>query len=207
MNYQLTPLESYTKDLYREIGITTPLQLDMITIAVKLNIWLHFEEVDSCAIERENLCSIIINRTLPFPNQWEEFGHELCHVLRQFGNQYYMPKAFRELQEAKAENFALHFCVPTFMLLHYEIANYYNDDGVQFVMGTFNVTKHFAIKRLEHFKKQINQANFDDEFRKHKEPVFNYSKSIEPKTIPKYAEDIVKLAISRKRSRRALHSD
>ena len=66
----------------------------MITISSKLNIWLHFAPFGSRAIYRTNLPSIIIDNRKAIPHQWEDFGHELCHILFHVGNQLHMPKMF-----------------------------------------------------------------------------------------------------------------
>ncbi|GIN59997.1 hypothetical protein J8TS2_43160 [Lederbergia ruris] len=60
---------------------------------------------------------------------------------------------FLAYQEWKANNFALHFCVPTFILIKYEIANI--PEGIPFITKTFNVTQKFAQKRLIHFRNQL----------------------------------------------------
>jgi Zn-dependent peptidase ImmA (M78 family) len=203
MKYQTTLLEDWIKEFYYRIGIYHPRQLDLLEIAARLGFYVSFQKFSSRIYNGE----ILIDERLSDAEQWEDFGHEVCHLIRQDGNQLIMSNQFLDMQESKAESFALHFCVPTFMLLKHEIANYYGTDGVLFVMDTYCVTKSFAKRRLDHFKNQLNQAKSDDEFRKRKEPVTNYSKDIKPKAIPKHAESIVALALSRKNAKEVLCDD
>lgn len=172
MKYQNTLLEDWIENFYIQIDIHYPSQLCLESIARKLGIFVAFRKITSRIYED----IIIIDNRLNIKQQWEEFAHEICHFYRQDGNQLIMHKEFLELQEAKAENFALHFCVPTFMLLNYEITNYCDlTDGIPFVMETFNVTEDFAKRRLIHFRNQIQQAISDEQHRKYMES--RYSKA------------------------------
>ncbi|MDM5197022.1 ImmA/IrrE family metallo-endopeptidase [Fictibacillus enclensis] len=164
MKYQTTLLEDWIKEFYFNIDVYFSDQLDLLDIADRLGIFIHFEGFSSRVYNGE----IIIDCRLSREEQWQDFAHELCHLLRQDGNQLLlMRNPFLDIQEAKAENFALHFCVPTFMLLKYKIANYLNvQDGIPFVTKEFKVTKEFANKRLIHFRNQIQQSKSDQEFRK-----------------------------------------
>ncbi|MGG1574861.1 ImmA/IrrE family metallo-endopeptidase [Fictibacillus sp. NRS-1165] len=164
MKYQTTLLEDWIKEFYFNIDVYFSDQLDLLDIADRLGIFIHFEGFSSRVYNGE----IIIDCRLSRQEQWQDFAHELCHLLRQDGNQLLlMRNPFLDIQEAKAENFALHFCVPTFMLLKYKIANYFNiQDGIPFVTKEFKVTKEFANKRLIHFRNQIQQSKSDQEFRK-----------------------------------------
>ncbi|WP_199426051.1 ImmA/IrrE family metallo-endopeptidase [Thermaerobacillus caldiproteolyticus] len=157
--YQFTPLEQYIHDLYQHLSIAKPYQLDMIDIASKLNIWLHFADIRSTAIDRNGIYSIIIDRRLTKQQQWQDFGHELCHLLRHSGNQVMLPESMVQLQEAQATNFALHFCVPTFMLLNLELP-YTENEIIYFLSETFCVEPIFAKKRWERFEQQWTSYQF-----------------------------------------------
>lgn len=163
MKYQTTIIEDWVKNFYYSIDIYQPRQLDLEEIAARLGILVHYKNFSSRVYSGE----IILDNRLSLQEQWEDFGHELCHVLRHYGNQTYMTISFLDHQEAQANNFALHFCVPTFMLLRNEIINYLNiEDGIEFVTETFNVTENFAKKRLMHFRNQLQQSISDHHFRK-----------------------------------------
>jgi hypothetical protein len=164
MTYILTPLEHEIEKMYLSLGIYQPDQIELCDIAAKLNIWVHFEPVRSRALDNAGLHSIIIDSRISESKQWEDFGHELNHILHHGGCQLNMPESFREFQEIKANNFALHFCVPTFMILDSGLPYTWNE-AILFVMDTYNVTEKFARKRLEHFNKQVIGFEFHIAFK------------------------------------------
>lgn len=83
MNYHITLLEDAIKSLYFQLNIYTPQQLNMLIIAELLDIPIHFEPISSRTYKGE----IIIDSRLSLEVQWEDFGHELCHILLQCGKQ------------------------------------------------------------------------------------------------------------------------
>ncbi|MBP2079629.1 ImmA/IrrE family metallo-endopeptidase [Oceanobacillus polygoni] len=154
MKYQSTLLEDAIKKFYNQLNIHNPSQLDMREIAKSLNIPIHFLPIHSRTYNGE----IIIDSRLPPEIQWEDFGHELCHILLQYGNQIInINTLFLEYQEWKANNFALHFCVPTFMLQKYKISTI--NEGIYIIKNKFNVTDEIAKKRLNHYRNQLIQSN------------------------------------------------
>lgn len=175
MKYQTTLLEDWIKEFYFNINVYYPHELELLDIAVRLGIFIHFEEFSSRVYNGE----IIIDSRLSPEKQWEDFGHEVCHLLRQEGNQLLlMRNQLLDIQEAKAENFAIQFCIPTFMLLKNKIVNYLNiQDGIPFVAEKFNVTEEFAKKRLIHFRNQLQLSKSDQEFKV-------YMDSMYPKSNP-----------------------
>ncbi|MGM0854291.1 MAG: ImmA/IrrE family metallo-endopeptidase [Bacillota bacterium] len=178
MQYQTSLLEDWIQDFYPHLGIYHPRQLDFMEIAARLGIYVHFQRFGSRIYDGE----IIIDERLTDQEQWQEFAHELCHLYLQYGNQIAMNKEFLSLQEAQAENFALHFCIPTFMLLRYEISNFLDvEAGVPFIAKEFGVTEEFARERLRKFKRKILQAKSDEQHRK-------YMDSMYPKAGP-YSEE------------------
>jgi Zn-dependent peptidase ImmA (M78 family) len=109
------------------------------------------------------LLSIILDIYKSEQEQWEDFGHELAHILWHGGNQIEMPDTLARFQEVKANNFALQFCVPTFMLLDLVIPHNLNE-AVFFIMETFNVTGDFARKKLMHLERQLIGYQFHRAF-------------------------------------------
>src|SRR5690606_3970061 len=91
------------------------------------------------------------------------FGHEMCHILRHSGNQLQLSNSLIEFQESNANYFAMHFCIPSFMLIQLKIPN-----QIQAVIGyicdTFNVTPQFAKKRLKQFHTQLLQHSYNNKF-------------------------------------------
>jgi Zn-dependent peptidase ImmA (M78 family) len=173
MKYSYTPLEDFIKSLYLKLSIKNPIEVKMMEIAEKINIKLHFYDDSSTAICRKGLFIIFIDERQSPQEQWQDFGHELCHVLRHEGTQNGMVKPFLYLQENQAENFMYHFCVPTFMLLNYKIVNFLDvEAGIPFVIQNFNVTETFAKERLERFKRQLLQSKSDAEHRAFMESLY-----------------------------------
>jgi Zn-dependent peptidase ImmA (M78 family) len=173
LKYTYTPLEDYIRDLYQRLSIFEPKHINMRDISKRLKIQLHFYDDGSTAICRQGVYRIFIDNRLTDKEQWQDFGHELCHVLRHEGSQNGMVKPFIYLQENQAENFMYHFCVPTFMLLNYKISNFLDvKAGIPFVVQNFNVTETFAEERLLHFKNQLLQAKSDAEHRAFMESLY-----------------------------------
>lgn len=141
-----THLEDYIKNLYFNIGITKPEEININTIANRLRLKVLFVPFNS--LRANNV--ICINERIPKDEQWQQFGHELCHALWHYGNQLGIPIFFREYQEWKANNFALHFCVPTFMLEEMNLDREYYKAMYQ-IQKVFNVDEYFAKKRLDYY--------------------------------------------------------
>lgn len=157
LNYHTTLLEETIKDIYCDLNIYHPCQLDILEIADLLNIKVHFINLSSRSYKSE----IIIDSRLSPEEQWEDFAHELCHVLFQYGNQILnINSLFLEYQEWKANNFALHFCVPTFMLqqslLNHKIESI--PEAIPYIKNRYNVTDEIALKKLIHFRNQLQLA-------------------------------------------------
>jgi len=150
MAYHTSLLEDWIEQLYQQIGIYHPEQLDYQTIAKKLNIKLKFRAISS----RLYKDVILIDDRLTPEQQFEEFSHEVCHKLRHAGNHMVMPDMFLELQEFQANHFALHFCVPTFMLKNLNFQRS-RKETVHLIATTFGVTYEFAQKRLEIYENKL----------------------------------------------------
>ncbi|MDM5297590.1 ImmA/IrrE family metallo-endopeptidase [Bacillus pumilus] len=163
MNGFLTHLEEEIKRLYTQLHLSGPAYVDMQRIASDCNVWIHYEDTGSMMIQHQGLFSIILNRSLSSEEQWEDFAHELCHVLKHTGNHFNMHKLFRELQEFQAKQFMYHFCVPTFMLLQMKLPHL-RDHAIQQIAQTFHVTWAFAERRLALFEQRGLGIRFQNEF-------------------------------------------
>ncbi len=151
MKYQTTLLEDWIKNFYYSLDIIHPHQLDLHDIANRLGLFVNYKDISS----RFYLDEVILDKRLTEQEQWQDFGHELCHALRHEGNQLIMPKPFVELQEYQANLFAYHFCVPTFMLLKLDLPEN-NKEAKYYIGNMFNVTLGFAEKRLELYHKRLH---------------------------------------------------
>jgi len=147
--YQTTHLEDYIKKLLLRIGVSTPFQLDLFNIAGRLGVDLTFSEQPT----HYQGSTIKLNINLTKPELWEKFSHEVCHVLRHSGNQLFLPLEFTNLQESQASNFALHFCIPTFMLKKLDLP-FSKKEAIRNVAEIFNVTIAFAAERLRRYENQ-----------------------------------------------------
>jgi Zn-dependent peptidase ImmA (M78 family) len=190
MEYQLTPLEQEIKELYHSYSIYRPDQIDMQDIAYKMDVWLHLLPFSSKAISRRGLKSIIIDSRKTEPEQWEDFGHEVSHLKYHVGNQLWIRNDLVEYQETKANNFARHFCVPTFMLLDSGVPATWAE-AMLFVMETFTVTENFAKKRLEHFNNQVIGFEFHEALRNE----WNALNKMESVYCPKMNQEVLSLIL------------
>ncbi|TMV48101.1 ImmA/IrrE family metallo-endopeptidase [Paenibacillus mesophilus] len=179
-NYPCTALEQSVERLYRAMDIREPHHLDPETIAHKLGIWIHYAPFASQAIDRGGLQSIVLDNRLSRQEQWQDFGHELCHVQHHAGNQLAMGESFIRFQETKANNFAYHFCVPTFMLLRSELPSH-ESEAVAAIASAFGVTPEFARERLLRHNRQVTSNRLAEKLTAyfHAEELFKRSEGID----------------------------
>ncbi len=150
-----THTEDFIKELYNRIGISIPQQLDYQLIAMELGIKVFYWRDSSQALFANNRPFIFLNESLSQQQQWQEFCHELAHVLLHTGDQFSMSPLFREYQENKANNFMYHACIPTFMLEELQVYDYTHKTVLK-IQELFNVEYEFALRRLkQYYNKQI----------------------------------------------------
>lgn len=140
-----THIEDYINELYKILSISTPEQIEIENIASELGICLSY---GGTSFTYKN--DIVIQRSTN-QREWQTFGHEVCHYLRHCGYQLNMNKLFIDLQEYQANNFAYHFCIPTFMLD--KLYNYNAND----IALLFNVEFEFALRRLEMYQNKVSE--------------------------------------------------
>lgn len=141
----LTHLEDYVKNLYLKIGITKPQELSFQTISEALGIQVFYWPDASQALFTCGKAFIFLNNSLSPQQQWQDYCHEVAHVLLHVGNQRHICESFRAYQEARANQFMYHAAIPTFMLDQLAVTN------VAEVQRIFNVEYDFALKRLEQY--------------------------------------------------------
>lgn len=152
-----THLEEFIEDLYRQVDVLQPTQLDSQSIAKHLNFHLVTLPISPMHI---NSTIFLDNRVLP-AQQWQDFGHEMCHALFHAGNQHKTPLSFRQYQEWKANNFMYEFCVPEFMLR--EVIKDIDYHPINAIIEQFNVTPEFAIQRYEKYMMKRYQEQLDQQ--------------------------------------------
>ena len=152
-----THLEDYVQQFYTRMGITSPPLLNLEEIAFRMGLKVFYWEEKSQALFIDGRYYIFLNKNQSPQQQWQDFCHELSHVLLHTGDQFHMYPLFREYQEFKANNFMYHACIPTFMLEALSIDDH-TPQTIMKVMQIFNVEYDFAFRRLTQYNnKQIMQ--------------------------------------------------
>ncbi|MEF2293097.1 ImmA/IrrE family metallo-endopeptidase [Virgibacillus dokdonensis] len=157
--YYYSRTEDFIKDMLLSINIKHPDQLSITNISKALRIPVQYWEFKSESIRHSDRQIIFLNFYQTTEEQWQDFTHELAHVLWHAGRQEFLPPLFTELQEWQAEHFCYHCCIPTFMLE--KLYNYTIYD----VMQLFNVDYDFAYTRLEmHKSKMLTGGYFNEAY-------------------------------------------
>lgn len=155
--YRTTPLEQWVEHLWLKSGIVSPEQLQIEEVASRLDVWVHYLQDRSRALEYMGMRSILVDQRLGKEAQWEDFLHELCHVLRHAGNQTVMPRLFCEGQEAEANRFVLYAAIPFYMLRRLKLPGRI-DEAVEVLALHFGVTFELARNRLEQLQRRTFAA-------------------------------------------------
>lgn len=161
-HYQTTPLEQWVEALYEQHDITMPAQLCMTHLAAKLRIWVYTMDMNSMAVENNGQFSINVDRRLSPKEQWEDFLHELCHVLRHSGNQMAMPDRYVNWQEQDAFAFQLYAALPLSMLKNLALPENKNE-LIAYLSEEFQVTFRLAKARVEQIERRALQGALDYE--------------------------------------------
>lgn len=141
-----THLEDYIFNLYTNIGVFHPRQLNSEILASRLGLTVLYMPYDSATTGS----IIMVDERLSDAKQWQDFCHELNHSLFHPSNQLKIPKPFKEYQEWKSESFALHACIPTFMLERLKLPDT-ESKAIWMIQKIFNVEHDFAKKRFEQY--------------------------------------------------------
>ncbi|WP_052339157.1 ImmA/IrrE family metallo-endopeptidase [Gorillibacterium massiliense] len=161
--YKPTPFEMWIEAFFQNLDISSTAQLNIDYIAERMDIWVYYQEMQSCHIDRGGLFSVNIDKRLTPSEQWEDFLHELCHVLRHAGNQFHLPEPLMEWQEQNAATFQLYAAVPFYLLKTLNMPAQ-EHSIVEFLVSEFHVTYTLAEKRLRQIQRRILQGVLDQEF-------------------------------------------
>ncbi|WP_325166728.1 ImmA/IrrE family metallo-endopeptidase [Viridibacillus soli] len=148
--YSYSHLEDFVKTFYTKLNVQHPIDLNILQIAKELHIQVFYWPNSSQSLFFGQTSYIFLNNQLSPQQHWQDFCHELCHVLLHKGDQMNLAPLFREYQEYKANNFSLHTAIPTFMLQQIKLPNDYYQ-AIRIIQDTFNVEENFAKKRLESY--------------------------------------------------------
>jgi hypothetical protein len=162
-SYKPTPLEQWIENLWVKAGVLTTGQLTIDEVAGRLNVWVHYLNQPGKALEWMGMRSVLVDKRLSRAEQWEEFLHELCHVLRHAGSQALMPQPFLESQEADANRFVLYASMPSFMLKRLRFPDR-QSDAAELIVSHFGVTHTLAYRRLEQIRRRAFEAILWEEF-------------------------------------------
>lgn len=141
--------EQYIQQFYKSIEINDPLLLTIELIVDHLDLEVVYWPHSSAIAIHGDRYIVFLNDNLSIQQQWQEFGHEMYHYFYDDTNYCLLKESFAEYGETKADYFAYHFCVPTFMLMQLKEVSVYD------VMELFNVEYDFALRRLEMYKNKM----------------------------------------------------
>ena len=151
--------ERIANELHERIGFKEPWQLDAWVAAERLGIELHLVDGFNRAVTKSGRSFIFLDRSATDIKRWELFGHEVGHLYLHGGNQKKMNLREVRRQEWEADQFALLFCVPTFMLRQIPLEQDFRLATEQ-VVELFPVTPSFAQARLSLYKKQLGADHY-----------------------------------------------
>ena len=140
-----THTEDFVKQLYTKVGITSPEALDYRTIAHALGIEVYLWPKRSMALFHNRLPYIMLHDQQSEAQLWQDFCHELCHVLLHAGDQNHASSDWIKYQERKANYFMRHAAVPTYML------ETCKELSVPYVTEQFGVEPHLAEHRINEY--------------------------------------------------------
>lgn len=145
-----THTEDFIQDLYLKLNVNDTKDLNYRRIAQLLKISIFYWDEPSQALFLDGHNFIFLDERLSPQQQWQDFCHELCHVLFHNGNQNNLPLSFIQYQEIKANQFMYYAAVPTFMLNKMDLYNC-TYENVILIQKLFNVEYNFAVKRLTNY--------------------------------------------------------
>src|SRR5699024_3007642 len=73
--------ELYIYNFLKSLSIYCPDQLNIENISRKSKIEVQYWDCSSESVHYKGHKIILLNNNLTYQQQWQEFGHELCHVL------------------------------------------------------------------------------------------------------------------------------
>lgn len=147
-------LEDTIQKLYLKIDVTDVIHLDFELIATRLGFSVIYIKGISKYIA--SLHTFCLEESLTQQEQWQDFGHELCHAIWHAGHQLSMPIDWRLYQEWQANSFAYEACVPRYLLEH-ELAENTTVHPVALIAEKFGVTQEFALCRYWIHMRKMSQ--------------------------------------------------
>ncbi|WP_438350420.1 ImmA/IrrE family metallo-endopeptidase [Paenibacillus sp. FA6] len=163
----MTALEEFLEDIYLQCNIIEPHQITVDEISHRLNVWVHYMDIRSRALESvAGMHSMFLDGRIPSEEQHLEFLHELCHLLRHAGNQTVLPELFTQAQEDEANLFVMYAAIPFSMFAKLSIPDQ-RGEAINYIARKFQVTHEFAEQRLDQIQRRELQGLFDAVMNEH----------------------------------------
>ena len=148
--YQFSFLEKEVSDLYSTYGINTPSDLTIENISIALNINVYFRELSAKLIIDDKEVYIILDSRQPKRKQYEDFYHELAHLLLSHSTAVTLP--LFHYFENRADNLIQYLAIPYNML---GFIDFKSDNLIEEVSTQFNVNYDLALKRIDNIKGKL----------------------------------------------------
>lgn len=142
-------VEQWVSDTFIHAGILYPsdIRADKLCRAFGVEYGGHYGIAGAKIIG--HVSYIAVDSRIKYPEQHEQFLHELGHILRHYGDQTNMPKSMREYQEWDANLFAMYAAVPFHMI------DFSRPYTVWSLMNDFTITEAMAAKRIRDIRAKI----------------------------------------------------
>lgn len=141
--------EIYIKRLYTSLGINEISQLTIKNISKLLLLDVIYWPFSSEIARYKDNYKVFINEKQCIRKQWQDFGHEMYHYCYDYVSYDVLHESFYLYGESKADYFAYHFCVPTFMLQSLK------EVSIDVIANKFNVEYDFAARRFEMYQAKL----------------------------------------------------
>lgn len=148
--YQFSFLEKEISDLYSTYRINTPSDLTIENISIALNINVYFRELSAKLIIDDKEVYIILDSRQPKRKQYEDFYHELAHLLLSHSTAATLP--LFHYFENRADNLIQYLAIPYNML---GFIDFKSDNLIEEVSTQFNVNYDLALKRIDNIKGKL----------------------------------------------------
>ncbi|UOQ95145.1 ImmA/IrrE family metallo-endopeptidase [Halobacillus shinanisalinarum] len=149
--YTTTELEDWVSHWYKKRRFLYPVDLNIKKIAMEYEIFIHYKPLKTVYARFGGYKEIVINSSLNYIDQREQFFHELCHAVRHVGKQTMMTAAFRELQERDAKHYTLYAALPHHMVKNYNL----NDpEIIERWSNDFKISQGLCEERLKQIKRR-----------------------------------------------------
>lgn len=141
--------EKYIQQFYKSINVSDPLLLTIELVIEHLDLEVMYWPHSSAIAIHGDRYIVFLNDNLSMQRQWQEFGHEMYHYFYDETNYDLLKETYAIYGESKADYFAYHFCVPTFMLMQLK------EVSIDVITRLFNVEFDFALRRLEMYQGKL----------------------------------------------------